>query len=118
MKTIEIEQIRKMLQYSDLRGVRTWCEKNDVLIVKQGKMEFVFEPNFAEAYEKPLINKLKAKFGKDWESVYLLYKDGNVPALITLQDVPEVKYKAYKSENKVFNKYNEKYKSLAKRSAA
>ncbi|MGB3948539.1 MAG: hypothetical protein WBM13_11185, partial [Bacteroidia bacterium] len=67
MKKISIEELKEKLNYNDLRPIRNWCQKNDVLIIKHGKSEFVFESNFEEAYEKPFINKLKSKFGKEWE---------------------------------------------------
>jgi hypothetical protein len=58
MKTIEIKELKEKLGYLDLRAVRYWCKKNDVPIIKYGKMEFVIESDFEEAYEKSLLNKL------------------------------------------------------------
>jgi hypothetical protein len=84
METKSIEEIKTILGYSDLRTVRKWCIDNNVLIIKQGKTEFVFETNFRLALELPFINKLKKKFGDDWESVYNLYKDGTIPLNIEI----------------------------------
>jgi hypothetical protein len=84
MEILTIEELLEPLGLTDLRAVRAWCDKNDVLIIKQAKIEFVVEAEFTLAYELPFINKLKRKFGDNWEQVYNLYKEGNVPALNTL----------------------------------
>ncbi|MFY9309605.1 MAG: hypothetical protein WAQ28_11215 [Bacteroidia bacterium] len=118
MNKIPIEELKEMLNYNDLRAVRSWCEKNDVLIVKQGKFEFVFETNFKEVYEKPFINKLKSKFGNEWESVYRLYKEGNVPALNMLAETPSVRYKPYRAKTPTVNRFQEKLDAYKRNSAA
>ena len=115
MKKIDIEELKEMLYYDDLRAVRSWCEKNDVLIIKQGKAEFVIESNFEEVYEKPFINKLKNKFGKDWEAVYRLYKDGNVPALNVLQEANPKNHQTYQPKNNIIQNYLSKYQSHGKK---
>lgn len=120
MKTIAIEKLNDYLNYSDLRAVRNWCSKNDVLIIRQGKCEFVIESNFKEAYELPFISKLKKKFGKDWESVYLLYFEGNIPALHLINQLSSSQmpvYKKYKPEENEFviklKEYERKKKNAA-----
>lgn len=84
MEILTIEELLEPLGLTDIRSVRAWCDKNDVLIIKQAKNEFVIESEFILAYERPCINNLKKKFGDDWEQVYKLYKEGNIPALYTL----------------------------------
>ena len=118
MKTLEIEELKEKLNYSDLRPIRNWCQTNDVLIIKHGKLEFVFEVNFKEAYEKPFINKLKSKFGDEWESVYRLYSEGNVPALNMLQHATSSNHKVYRPENNIIQQYLTKYQSHGKKKAA
>lgn len=86
MKVIHIEELLEILGYTDVKAVRNWCSRNDVLIMKPGKIEYVYETEFILAYEMPFINKLKNKFGDDWEQVYNLYKDGNIPALNMLNN--------------------------------
>ncbi len=114
MKKIAINELKATLNYKDLRAVRKWCIENDVLIIKHGKNEFVFETAFIEVFERPFINKLKRKFGKIWESAYRLYKDGNIPALNMLQETPLVVGKSYKPKNTIVNDYLNKYKSHKK----
>lgn len=118
MKTIPLRELLKHLEYSDLRAVRTWCSKNNVFITKQGKNEFVFETNFKEVFELPFINKLKSKFGDEWESVYRLYSEGNVPALNMLQHATSSNHKIYKPENSIIQQYLTKYQSHGKKKAA
>jgi len=100
MKMIPLPDILDFLSYTDLRAARNWCRKNNVLVLKQGKNEFVFEIEFKEKFERPFINKLKKEFGDEWEQVYRLYADGNIPALFTLQQIPTVKRGSYNSINK------------------
>ncbi len=118
MKKLLIDELKDQLNYNDLRAVRNWCQKNDVHITKHGKLEFVFEANFKEVYEKPFINRLKSRFGKEWESVYRLYNEGNVPALNILQETPNVTYKAYKSNSPIRSEFREKLDAYKKSSAA
>ena len=80
------------LNYTDVRAVRIWCRKNNILLNKDGKAEYVFESTFKEVTERPFIQKLKAEFGNEWESAYNLYASGNIAALNTLQRIPEIKY--------------------------
>jgi hypothetical protein len=118
MNKITIDELKEKLNYDDLRSVRRWCKNNNVIIIKQGKSEIVSEVNFEEAFDRPMINKLKSQFGKDWESAYRIFKNGNVPALNMLHDVPSVTYKVYKSDNEMYNKYHEKFKNRSKNKAA
>lgn len=119
MKTIEINELLVLLKRSDLRSVRSWCRKHEILIIKHGGIEFVMEAEFKEVFERPFIIKLKNKFGKNWEEVYRLYADGNIPALDTLRSIQGVKPNINNriSQNDggpIFNSYLKKYSSYAK----
>ncbi|MCW3085085.1 MAG: hypothetical protein JWP12_2451 [Bacteroidetes bacterium] len=118
MNTLSLNKLLDYLDYSDLRAVRKWCNKNDVFIIKHGKNEFVFETDFKIVWERPFINKLKATFGDDWKSVYQLHKDGNIPALDILHNIPDVKYKTYKPAAKGSENYKKKLEEYAKNKAA
>lgn len=118
MNSLSIEVLLDHLNYTDLRAVRKWCKENDVQIIKQGKFEFVFESNFREAYEKPFVNRLQRKYGDGWESVYQLYKEGNIPALNTLHQIPEVTKKTYRQQKIKENSFTEKFKNYEKTKAA
>lgn len=106
------------LNYTDARAVRAWCRKNNILLNKDGKAEYVFESTFKEVTERPFIEKLKREFGDDWESAYNVYASGNIAALTTLQRIPEVRYKAFIPKNSVENKYKDKFEQYAKSKVA
>lgn len=109
MNTITLPDLQDFLGYSDLRAIRNWCHKNNVLVIKQGKNEFVFETDFKEKFERPFINKLKKEFGDDWESVYRLYSEGNIPALNMLHSVPDVLTKGFKQQKNSYDLLFENY---------
>jgi hypothetical protein len=117
MKTIPIENLLELLYYRDIKAVRTWCIDNDVLIIKHGKFEFVFETEFELAYEKPFVDKLKRKYGADWEDVYRLYKDGNIPALNMINSLSSKPMPIYNKNNKL-NQFELKIKEYEKKKNA
>lgn len=120
MKTIPIENLLGLLKRTDLRAVRNWCKHNGVLILKQAGCEFVIESEFREVYERPFVEKLKRKFGADWESAYSLYKDGHIPALHILNDLtstPVSIYKTNSSNKSNFTKKLEEYERKKKNAA-
>lgn len=115
-----IEKLLELLDYNDLRSVRKWCIEKNVIIITQGKIEFVFETEFILAYEKPFIEKLKRIYGTGWEKVYYLFKDGNIPALNILSDTTNKPINVYKpktnNESKFLKKleeYERKKKNVA-----
>jgi hypothetical protein len=115
MKTIPLKQLLEKLKYKDLRSVRRWCEQKSVAVMKQGLNEFVYESNFLEAFDKPFIEKLKSRFGKDWESVYVLYRDGNVIALNTLNNlVSNPISTSFRAKSVVEKNYQSKFREYAK----
>jgi len=118
MKTIPIENLLDLLNSIDLRTVRKWCKKNGVLILRQAGCEFVIESEFREVYERPFVEKLKRKFGAEWEIIYKLHVDGNISALHTLHQIPEVSKKAFEPNNKKVNEYLEKFRNYGKSKAA
>ncbi|OFY97878.1 MAG: hypothetical protein A3K10_15290 [Bacteroidetes bacterium RIFCSPLOWO2_12_FULL_31_6] len=99
MKTILIKNLLEPLNYKDLKAVRSWCTDHDVLIIKQGKNEFVIESEFESVFEKPFVDKLKRKFGGGWEDAYRLYKDGNIPALNMINSLSSNPMPIYNKKN-------------------
>lgn len=118
MKIIKIEELYDFLGFSDLRAVRKWCANNEVHVITQGKNEFVFEVDFKLAYELPFINKLKRKFGDDWEQVYNLYNDGNIPELNTLFYSTSKPTPIYKINSETKSKLLSKLKDYEKKNVA
>jgi hypothetical protein len=114
MKSIVLNEIMKTLNYTDQRSARRWCRGNSVTLIKQGKTEFAIESNFREAIERPFIAKLKKLHGDGWEMVYNLYKDGNIPALDTLQKAVSVGHKVFKPIKKKENLFTKKLDAVLK----
>ena len=108
MNNIVLNEIMKTLNYTDQRSARRWCRENSVTLIKQGKTEFAIESNFQEAIERPFIAKLKKQHGDSWKMVYNLYKEGNIPALDTLQKATSVGHKVFKPIRKKENLFTEK----------
>ncbi|MES2566983.1 MAG: hypothetical protein V4565_08965 [Bacteroidota bacterium] len=108
----------KELGYKDIRAVRQWCRKNNILVIKTGRIEFVLESAFKEAFERPFIEKLRKDFGNDWEAAYNVYADGNIPALNTLQKIPEVKFKTFVAKDPLKEKYVNQFKQYANEKAS
>ncbi len=114
MNKIYMNELIIELNYSDTRSVRNWCKKNNVIIVKAGKSEFIYESAFKEVTERPFIEKLKREFGNEWESAYNVYASGNIAALTTLQRIQGLQYKTYIPKNSIQNKYKNQFNEYAK----
>lgn len=114
MNKLYMDELYLALGYTDERAVKSWCLKNNVLLQKDGKVRFVFESAFKEVSERPFIEKLKSEFGNDWQAAYNLYASGNIPALTTLQRLPDVKYKTYIPKNGIANTYKKQFDEYAK----
>lgn len=62
----------------DIRSVATWCNKNNVEIFQDSSGKFVIEAEFEHAYNRPIIERYKKKYGKDWVQVYELAKENKL----------------------------------------
>jgi hypothetical protein len=69
-----IKAIGELIGRKDLRSIRRWCNKNHLQIYKDYSGEFVIENDLELAFEKPLILKLKEKYGNAWIDYYQAYK--------------------------------------------
>lgn len=119
MNKIYLEEIRQELGYASLRDAKKWCVRNNVELYKPAKLFFASEIDFKLAYDKPFINKLKKKFGKDWETIYNFYNSGNIKALDELFALPECTVKTHKlSKNPIQREFQHIFKDHAKTKAA
>ena len=116
MRIIHLNDLKEILDYKDLRAVRNWCEQRDVFVFNSGKGDCVNQTEFELVFDRPFINHLQRKFGSDWESVYKLYKDENIKALVTLNkfDLSKKPVTAVKSKNKMINELQTKFLNHAK----
>ena len=111
MRRIGLSELFAYLGYTDIRTVRKWCNNNNVAIIRQGKSEFVYEANFRQVFDRPLINKLREQHGDNWQEVYQLYLDGNIPALTAINSRSKYQDKSYKPDNEIVSKYLSKYEN-------
>lgn len=62
----------KLINKKDKRSVITWCRKNRVEIYSDGSEKFVNETEFNSAYNQPIKNRYKEKYGEKWQQMYEL----------------------------------------------
>lgn len=107
---LELNELKRMLNYKDLRSVMNWCGKNDVFVISQGNSQFVNKHEFTLAFYKPFISRLKT-IHKNWKDVFMNYLNGNLTKLLPeaeSQNVPVARYKPKTAVEKSFlNKMKE-----------
>lgn len=117
MKRISLIKLKEILNRKDLRSVRKWCDVNNVFIYQRGKKdESVHLIEFDLAYDKDFIEHLKRKIGEGWADAYVMYKNGNIQGLATLNYIisKPKSYHSIKSENKTINQLKTKFNEYAK----
>lgn len=77
-----LHEILKLINRNALRSVEKWCRKNNVNIYKDSSGKFVMKADFELAYDWPLIQNLKTKFGDKWRIYYEAYLKENLADVI------------------------------------
>ena len=80
---LELNVVKEILVYKDLRSVIKWCKKNDVFILHQGNGQFVNEYEFTLSLYKPFIQALKLKHS-NWEDIFVNYVNGDLNQLLSV----------------------------------
>jgi predicted transcriptional regulator len=62
----------------DIRSVISWCKKNAVEIYSDSSGKFVTQAEFELAYNRPIIDRYKKKYGDQWVEIYNLAKENNL----------------------------------------
>ena len=78
---IGLKEIKKMLNYQDMRSVMNWCKTNKVVIIKQGNAQLVNSTQFTLAFYKPFIAQLKSK-SENWLEEFELFLKGQFRELL------------------------------------
>ena len=65
----------------DIRSAIKWCEDNHVNIFSDKSGKFIIKSEFDFAYNKPIIELYKKKYGDQWLKVYNLLKENNLHLL-------------------------------------
>ena len=118
LSKISIEDIQKEIKAKDKRTARKWCTENGVLLVIQCNEEYAPLSGFEEAFERPLIEKLKKRYGDSWKQVYELYREENIVALHLIQTADTTLPKYYQAESEIEKKYHDEiWKTIENKTA-
>lgn len=78
---LKIEEVKKMLNYKDLRSTINWCGQHHVFVIQQGNSKFVCKSEFMLAFQKPYIEHLKSRF-ENWQEKFADYMESNYARLL------------------------------------
>lgn len=81
---IYLREIAKQINKKDVRTAKKWCSKNFLKIHKDSSGEFAYQNDFDLAYDMPLINELKLKYGEHWQDYYLSYNRDELYKMLDL----------------------------------
>lgn len=117
MQKIPLMQLKEVLNRNDKRSIRKWCDRNEVFIFERGtKAESVSKLDFDLAADRKFIENLKKKIGEGWPEVYIMYKNGNIKGLTSLNTIisKEKSFKPINSDSKLINQLKSKFNEYAK----
>ncbi|PKP35379.1 MAG: hypothetical protein CVU00_02555 [Bacteroidetes bacterium HGW-Bacteroidetes-17] len=75
---LTIKDVAEKLKLKSVDSAARWCSKQKIEILFLGNRRVVPEFAFILAYEQPLINQLKFKYGNNWFAYYEAYKNQDV----------------------------------------
>lgn len=78
---LQIEEVKKILNYKDLRSTINWCVQHHVFVIQQGNSKSVCKSEFLLAFQKPYIEHLKSRF-ENWQEKFTDYMESNYPRLL------------------------------------
>ena len=70
----------------DIRTAIKWCEDNDVTVFSDKSGKFIIQSEFEFAYNRPIIERYKKRYGDQWLKVYNLSKENNLHLLESSDD--------------------------------
>ena len=107
---VRVSEIKKMLNYKDLRSVVNWCRKNSVFVIEQGNSMFVCKSEFLIAFQKPFIEHLKRTY-ENWKERFENYMDSNYQNLLGAKK-EVIKSTSYTPTSKIEKSFLNKMKNL------
>lgn len=75
---IYLNDVLSKINKKDIRTAIRWCEENDVNIFSDTSGKFIIQSEFELAYNRPIIELYKKKYGTEWLKVYNLSKENNL----------------------------------------
>ena len=78
---IYLHDVLLKINKKDIRTAVRWCEENDVNVFSDTSGKFIIRSEFELAYNRPIIELYKNKYGAEWLKVYNLSKENNLHIL-------------------------------------
>ena len=75
---IYLHDVLLKINKKDIRTAVRWCEENDVNVFSDTSGKFIIRSEFELAYNRPIIEVYKKKYGAEWLKVYSLCKENNL----------------------------------------
>ena len=78
---IYLHDVLLKINKKDIRTAVRWCEENDVNVFSDTSGKFIIRSEFELAYNRPIIEVYKKKYGDQWLKVFNLSKENNLHIL-------------------------------------
>ena len=78
---IYLHDVLPKINKKDIRTATRWCEENDVNVFSDTTGKFIIQSEFEFAYNRPIIERYKKRYGDQWLKVYNLSKENNLHLL-------------------------------------
>lgn len=108
---IELKEIKKVLNYQDIRSVCNWCKKNNVFVLSQGNTQVVNLIEFILAFYKPYIDHLR-KTEANWKTLFLKNIKANLDEILDDKDELKSSQNNYKPKSNLEKSFLKKLKEL------
>ncbi len=108
---IDVNEIKVVLKYKDIRSVIKWCNHHNVFVLNQGKTQAVNHIEFILAFYRPFMEHLKQN-QENWKERFLDYILGNMTNLIDGAEKPRIEQSSYKPKSALEKAFLQKMKTL------
>lgn len=78
---IYFHKVLPKINKKDIRTAIKWCEDNYVNVFSDKSGKFIIQSEFDLAYNRPIIELYKKRYGDQWHKVYNLSKKNNLHLL-------------------------------------
>ena len=78
---IYLHDVLLKINKKDIRTAVRWCEENDVNVFSDISGKFIIRSEFELAYNRPIIELYKNRYGDQWLKVYNLSRENNLHLL-------------------------------------
>ena len=78
---IYLHDVLVKIDKKDIRTALKWCEENYVNVFSDTSGKFIIQSEFDLAYNRPIIELYKKRYGDQWLKVYNLSKENNLHLL-------------------------------------